>query len=64
MKLALAGVAGGLVLGLGLLLVSVQPSQQAPIAALPRVAPQSGLAAAGHVLSLKRAFAKTTSPVR
>jgi hypothetical protein len=64
MKLALAGVAGGLVLGLGLLLVSVQPSQQAPIEPLPRVAPQSGLAAAGHVLSLKRAFAKTTSPVR
>ena len=63
-KLALAGGAGGLVLGLGLLLISVQPSQQAQILPLPRLVPQTSPAAAGHVLSLKRAFAKTSTPVR
>ncbi|HEX4147662.1 MAG TPA: hypothetical protein VHY20_01685 [Pirellulales bacterium] len=64
-KLAAGGILGGLLLGLGLLLVSVQPVQQAPAAPLPRVVPQfRDRAAAGHVLSLKRAFAKSASPLR
>ncbi|HEX3658364.1 MAG TPA: hypothetical protein VHV55_21420 [Pirellulales bacterium] len=57
--IVLAGIFGGLALGLGVLLVSIQPALPTQAELLSQ--PESSAPALGHVLSLKKALAKSIS---